>query len=697
MQQAMMAVHVLFLMFFLAVKFIVGGESSWVCCPFNKTNQHRVVCKAFYFPGRLWVRSDMKFCSYRNRECEVRERFAAAVRSSVETLDPETFLTALRDGKLPHANKAVQTTIIGGDENDVRMEALLLPRDLILPTFEDFRQSSCGAPNLLCLRNSSVLDRQHRADTVSHLRKDRSGAIAWVGHSGIGKSAEVNAVVIELLQNMGQPGWPTKLAHRVAANIYVYQLNGTNGQVMCSLDRGESGTFGLDRLNDFCWKHSEEEGWALILELGELEKNPDTCMMPTLLAISSRRGRERLMDLDKSFRLKMFIRGPHLPVELLIMARLIYLVDPTPTLWMARFDLATTEEEFVSEMAVRVKDIGPLVRNVLNGFIYQDFSWSRRACKYSCDLAELNYDNLPGNSKYIMAQHPVGNTQRVYGGFKYKLLSSTAASDLCHSVRSVDSLQTLQMTGLAQQIVEARLLEAMRDPSYDYSEWQRFRDPGCNAALTSRHRLPFHILRSTQEVCSDTAYTSKDARSMVDGCAYRAVVASDGLGSFYCYTAADSNSTQEVTAPCHRPKSHNDHTSGGRWITVLQTADQEFPPVRVRRSPVNMTAVRSFFEAHKLWDEDSCDVKVRLVGVVSSLQPLRAVKGMKFVDGTGREMTIAEVWEHYPEYAGRLHTEFIRAPLSWVYPNLAKRVSVSSTHTHPSSSHYINLLETTVT
>jgi hypothetical protein len=157
---------------------------------------------------------------------------------------------------------------------------------------------------------------------------------------------------------------------------------------------------------------------------------------------------------------------------------------------------------------------------------------------------------------------------------------------------------------------------------------------------------------------------------MVNGCAYRAVVASDGLGSFYCYSAADNSPAPQHKASRNSRNTHSANSVADRWITVFQSADYE--PHWLPRNPVNMTAVRDFFEAHKLCDDSNRDVKVRLVAVVSSLQPLRTVKGMKFVDGTGREMTIVEVWEHYPEYAGRLHTEFIRAP---IYPNLAKPVS----------------------
>jgi hypothetical protein len=575
-------------------------------------------------------------------------------------------VTELRSGNLPRTNNAVQTTICSGGESEAHVEALLLPRDLILPTFTDARQCIYGAPNLLCTRSSTVLDRQHRSDTVKRLCGDYNAAVAWVGHSGIGKTAEVNAVMIELLQNMGKPGWPTKIAHRVDYSINVYELDEISGQVKCSSESGSS----LHEVRAFCRERAQEQGWVMILELFESENNPQTHLMPVLIAISSRQGRERLRTLDNSCRLHWFIRGPHLPDELLIAARLTYLTDPKTTVRMADLDPNTTEEQFVSEIAARVKEIGPIMRDVLNGNIYRRFYKIRSACRYECDLRGLRYYDLPGNAKYFVAQHPVGTTEWLRGDHKFKLLSDSAANDLGYSVRSVDSLQTLQMTGLAQQIVEARLLEAMRDPSYDYSEWRRFRDPGCNAALTSRQRLPFHIPWCTQEVCSDTAYTSKDVRTMVNGCAYRAVVASDGLGSFYCYTAADNSPGPQVKVNRPNRKTYSDNSDRDRWITVFQSADYE--PQWLPRNPVNMTAVRGFFEAHKLCDDSNRDVKVNLVAVVSSHQPLRTIKGMTFVNDSRREMTIAEVWEHYPEYAGRLHTEFIRAP---IYPNLAKPVS----------------------
>ena len=131
------------------------------------------------------------------------------------------------------------------EEAPASVVGYFLPRGMSWFTFKDIKQMASGAQSALTIKNTKI-DTDIRNKTLNNLRNRRSQV--WMGHSGIGKTIEVNYIMMELLRNLGEEGWPKQVAHRIDDEIYYYEM--VDGRVSCSAVEGGGRT--LHDVNDFC-------------------------------------------------------------------------------------------------------------------------------------------------------------------------------------------------------------------------------------------------------------------------------------------------------------------------------------------------------------------------------------------------------------------------------------------------------------
>ena len=100
---------------------------------------------------------------------------------------------------------------------DFRIDALLLPEDMIWPSFLASKQRGSGFKNIYLQRQTAV-DINRRKISLDILRK--RGKVVWAGSPGIGKSCDINFILMELLRHLGKEGWPGEVLFRVEDYLY---------------------------------------------------------------------------------------------------------------------------------------------------------------------------------------------------------------------------------------------------------------------------------------------------------------------------------------------------------------------------------------------------------------------------------------------------------------------------------------------
>lgn len=418
------------------------------------------VVRAFHFPGvSTWHRSPTaKSRSFRPanaaRDLSVSdpqninlEKFAGLIRSDWVRVNGSDLLDGLRKATLPLPNAVVEAVVdwpCDTTQNETtlsldRVSVVLLPADIAFPTFADNKQRGYAGQNVLILRESNPAENDNRE--LSRQRLLDGDSAVWIGHPGIGKTTEVNSIIVQLLKNLGNEGWPRRLAHRVGGRIVIYTRNETACRVDCSTANGQT----LADVEQFCRLNEADRDVVLVLELGETEADPMVAPVPTLIALSSRDVSSQLKTMKKGGQTRQFLRGPHRDRELLLAARIIYLTDRARAIKMAGFSPDTDEETFVRLIGERMDEAGPLARTVLSGINFEEFLERRRSSDVQDRVVDgefrnLHYDSLPGDSKYFIAAYPVNSTMQPNGGCVFKLLSPRAAIDLSCGVKDPESI-----------------------------------------------------------------------------------------------------------------------------------------------------------------------------------------------------------------------------------------------------------------
>ena len=183
-------------------------------------------------------------------------------------------------------------------------------------------------------------------------------------------------------------------------------------------------------------------------------------------------------------------------------------------------------------------------------------------------------------------------------------------------------------------------MHALLNDSSSARCWERYVDPGYKKSLNRTHLLhtsPFRMPTAKRVVRFGTPILHKDASTMRDGDLYRSTLVSYPVCEFFLY----------------------ENSNGKRRITFYQTATGPLP-----QHPIPVAALKQWFEALGLYEQQNSDVEVVIEAVVDSSQ--RTTKGMKFLGEQQKALDIAGLRALFP---GRnISTTIVRAPF---YPNLS--------------------------
>eukprot|EP01033_Poteriospumella_lacustris_P010017 gene10017-biopygen4497 len=253
------------------------------------------------------------------------------------------------------------------------LEVCHFPRELgMFPSFFDSFKQSEAVGAAFIFRRIRPVDQSRFEKTITALKE--GSKVVWCGQPGIGMSTEANFVLLEFLRHLGDgedSEWPTKVAHRVGGQLYLYTWNAAARRVQCEMLPGETllnvkrfSRFWTDQMYD-----TQQKPPVLILELDEDEVDP-MVSIPTFIALSSRDVDTTLKTIFKSQSCEVYLVRPHDPEELLLMAKVMFEADPEQL--CAHLGCEREWDKVAKILSDRMNIVGPLVRQVFSGKFLSD-------------------------------------------------------------------------------------------------------------------------------------------------------------------------------------------------------------------------------------------------------------------------------------------------------------------------------------
>ena len=173
------------------------------------------------------------------------------------------------------------------DEKEAVLEALVLPSDMSWPGLNgdlDVRHSNVILPNVLFHRSSNeCLGRE--ANTMQALLSGCS--VAWIGLSGIGKTASTNVIMLEIIRKMVEgrneqnPNVPEVLLVRMGSHGYI--IRRSEGQWFVS----ENAIHKISELTDIADELSDTYGKSNVLGLIDLHASETNPSAPFPILVSA--------------------------------------------------------------------------------------------------------------------------------------------------------------------------------------------------------------------------------------------------------------------------------------------------------------------------------------------------------------------------------------------------------------------------
>ena len=386
---------------------------------------------------------------------------------------------------------------------DIRIDALILPEDMIWPSFLASKQSESYFKNIYLQRQNAV-DINRRKISLDMLRKRRK--IIWTGLPGIGKSCDINFIIIELLAHIGEEGWPGEVLFRVEDCLYTFTASGV-----------KSSTFEYSNLGKFSLGY-ENRNSVLILELKESETDP-TINMPFILAVSARNLKSTLKTIGKTRGHKSMLITPPDVEEVCLMAEAV-------------MDICPENDLNVSTVRERALLVGAIPR-----FLFCDHDAfkdrldemnSAASSSLSFDFKKLSVNNIPELAQYLVAPYfrshvtnPIRNLNyedaasdyfktivgderdrmmrfRFVPSFEFRYLSDHALRIHIEALKDPEDIKVIQRLGFEYQLSEAiiRLGGVLIPKPYETIDeissvhWEWHRNVDCTVELSKKSLLP---------------------------------------------------------------------------------------------------------------------------------------------------------------------------------------------------------------
>ena len=379
---------------------------------------------------------------------------------------------------------------------------------LIWPTFREDKQNNALGRHILLVKGEPMVTIPAGNPRISENVIDvllRGDHIALVGHPGIGKSTELNIILLQLFQSLVDPAQPLKdVFQRAGKVLYHYLL--VDGKIVCTEVPGAGKD--LDALAFYfkAFKHPEtiitglvpRNDVVLLLEMTEKESDPSVAHIPTVVALSARDVKNSLKTMYKDGSLDFAARPPHTEGELMVLATALFHAGGRAKLCSnLQLPMESSLLDVRRQIKQRIEAIGPLAREVLGSrVVYTGWLDALEKTANVGEFLELrqNVDmyELPSTAKYYVA--PLPNAQLM-------LLGRRSMELILRDARE-DNIANIRRMGFEWQLAEAVFLHyyllgkanshegEQVPPGWNFRNWEFFRNPGADRFLQAKHSLP---------------------------------------------------------------------------------------------------------------------------------------------------------------------------------------------------------------
>jgi hypothetical protein len=287
-----------------------------------------------------------------------------------------------------------------------------------------------------------------RLDVMNEFHPDRVPAITtqtllnhrqvvFAGHPGVGKSIEVNLILLNLLGEMSRR---SRLSTEKQFQVYLritrrlFQFTMLNQHVVCDeIPLGDSADSSLVQVARYFSRLSPSrktnmvEDKILLLEMDEDERNPGITNIPMLVTLSSEDVDKVIPTIIKAGTSSIVIRPPHSPEALTTLAIALFQLNgpevldnlgltrrPGSSNYSSAFSVGdpNIRDAVVSCVRERIRVIGPLARKVLArecSYLRWRQALVNPSSTYLRDLEDVSVQRLPenGTAKYLVAPYSI--------------------------------------------------------------------------------------------------------------------------------------------------------------------------------------------------------------------------------------------------------------------------------------------------
>ena len=313
----------------------------------------------------------------------------------------------------------------------------------------------------------------------------------------IGKSTEMNYVLMLLLAKLGDDDWPSTVLFRLPGkNVVEFSLEASSRQRIVRLFRD---TKPLSVACDLS-KYYIDKNAVMLLELKESEVDPE-CAIPFYLTVPSKDAIEVTKSISKTGRSMYLLSDPPSLAQLKLQALALREHSQAPR--RPRPFLNGSTEEVLATVATRASIVGTLPRHTLcheEDYIRQRNAVASHAMEFFTGIPSLSVFDVPDHAKDYVAPFIKPNMVPWFGArprddtpvYEFRFLSDHCARLVAASTKEGDKQRLSYMSdyGLDSQIA-AVMADTLKDASDTCTrqDWEVYSDPGSATELTEEHRL----------------------------------------------------------------------------------------------------------------------------------------------------------------------------------------------------------------
>ena len=458
---------------------------------------------------------------------------------------------------LLHVSDAPAESVLGVTQKTrSNVSCLVLPPDHVWPSFS---RKWVLARRVVVLKSSPLIVSTSCEQTSIPQLLLNGNQVALVGHSGVGKSTELDALWPELFQILREKKITT-LYYRSDDVLYKFTYEGEMVRCAVAEQAGET-RHSLRR----CFDDAPEN---IILVLDRDDDEVCNFHVPAVVSTSLCDEYYGLKTWQQSGGLHHCDRPPHTPDELSVMCAIYYELDRDRFMKNLGLNYTHTLADALKQVQTRIAVVGPLPREVLGS----ESKFWRHKTEMKSVLNPSEYLKYVGSgdsyfiskyARYFLAPDADGK-MRILSPYAKELMLESAKE---HNKESVARKKYSPSLAAAHVLKTFCLLDQGKNgtqvcDAWNFNKWEYYHNPGPGAALQ-----PAHALNESEraELISDLTRYKREAHfassilhrsfdQLDENCVYSSTLDNVLVGRFFMINKEQKRLTLFLTSSAASPR-----------------------------------------------------------------------------------------------------------------------------------------------